>query len=250
MKEKLYTIPVNDAVSAGDECPICNAERSLERDAIDYAIGPGASYMESDIREMTDKAGFCRRHFQMMFDYGNSLGNALILSSHIRKAAAGLKKEMSSYRPAHSSLFSKGGAQSASNVGKYIGDLEDKCFVCNYYRDTYRRYIATFFYLYDSDDAFAAKIAEGKGFCLPHMKELIDLAPEYLKKDKLEQFTKTLFEVQERNLDRIQEDIDWFVEKFKYENKDKDWKESKDAIPRAIQKIAGGYPADGPYTQS
>ena len=64
MKEKLYTIPVNDAVDANDECPICNAKRALERDAIDYAIGPGASYMESDIREQTDKTGFCSRHFQ------------------------------------------------------------------------------------------------------------------------------------------------------------------------------------------
>ena len=64
MKEKLYTIPVNDAVSANDECPICNAKRALERDAIDYAIGPGASYMESDIREMTDKTGFCAHHFR------------------------------------------------------------------------------------------------------------------------------------------------------------------------------------------
>ena len=251
MKEKLYTIPVNDAVTADDECPICNARRSLEQDAIDYAIGPGASYMESDIREMTDKTGFCKRHFQMMFDYGNSLGNALILSSHIRKVAAGLKKEMSSYRPgAGSGLFKKAGASGDSNVGRYIGDLEEKCFVCDYYRDTYRRYIATFFYLYENDEAFRDRIAAGKGFCLPHMRELLECAGEYLKKDMLDRFTKTLFEVQERNLDRIQEDIDWFVEKFKYENKDKDWKESKDAIPRSIQKLVGGYPADGPYKQS
>jgi K+-transporting ATPase A subunit len=34
--------------------------------------------MEADIREQTDKAGFCRYHFQKMFDYGNTLGNAWI----------------------------------------------------------------------------------------------------------------------------------------------------------------------------
>ncbi len=246
MKEKLYTIPVNDAVAADDECPICNARRSLERDAIDYAIGPGASYMESDIREMTDKTGFCARHFKMMFDYGNSLGNALILSTHLKKAAEGLKKEMSSYRAVRGGVFNK---SSESNVGKYIDDLENKCFVCDYYRDTYKRYIATFFYLYENDEAFAKKIEEGKGFCLPHMKELLDCAPEYLSKNNLEKFSKMLFEVQSKNLDRIREDIDWFVEKFKYENKEKDWKTSKDAIPRTIQKLVGGYPADGPYKQ-
>lgn len=244
MKEKLYTIPVNDAVAANDECPICNAKRSLERDAIDYAIGPGASYMESDIREQTDKAGFCSRHYRMMYEYGNSLGNALILSTHLRRVTGELKKEISGYRPP-GGLFSKGGS---SNVGQYISDLESRCFVCEYYRDIYKAYIATFFHLYANDEAFREKIKTGKGFCIEHFRELLEEAGNYLKKDRLDDFTKTLFDVMIRNLERVGEDIDWFVEKFKYENKDKDWKQSKDAIPRAIQKLVGGYPADGPYS--
>ena len=178
MKEKLYTIPVNDAVNANDECPICNAEQSLENDAIEYAIGPGASYMESDIREMTDKAGFCRRHFNMMYKYGNSLGNALILTSHVHKVSEDIKKEMKNYRGAKGGLFSKGGT---SNVEEYINSLTGKCFVCDYYRDTYKRYIATFFHLYENDTEFREKIKNGKGFCLPHMGELLHEAPGYLK---------------------------------------------------------------------
>lgn len=236
MKEKLYTIPVNDAVNANDECPICNAEQSLENDAIEYAIGPGASYMESDIREMTDKAGFCRRHFNMMYKYGNSLGNALILTSHVHKVSEDIKKEMKNYRGAKGGLFSKGGT---SNVEEYINSLTGKCFVCDYYRDTYKRYIATFFHLYENDMEFRDKIKNGKGFCLPHMGELLHEAPGYLKGKLLDDFTADLFEIQGRNLDRIEEDISWFVEKFKYENQDKDWKESKDAIPRTIQKLTG-----------
>ena len=236
MKEKLYTIPVNDAVNANDECPICNAEQSLENDAIEYAIGPGASYMESDIREMTDKAGFCRRHFNMMYKYGNSLGNALILTSHVHKVSEDIKKEMKNYRGAKGGLFSKGGT---SNVEEYINSLTGKCFVCDYYRDTYKRYIATFFHLYENDTEFRDKIKNGKGFCLPHMGELLHEAPGYLKGKLLDDFTADLFEIQGRNLDRIEEDISWFVEKFKYENQDKDWKESKDAIPRTIQKLVG-----------
>ena len=236
MKEKLYTIPVNDAVNANDECPICNAEQSLENDAIEYAIGPGASYMESDIREMTDKAGFCRRHFNMMYKYGNSLGNALILTSHVHKVSEDIKKEMKNYRGAKGGLFSKGGT---SNVEEYINSLTGKCFVCDYYRDTYKRYIATFFHLYENDTEFREKIKNGKGFCLPHMGELLHEAPDYLKGKLLDDFTADLFEIQGRNLDRIEEDISWFVEKFKYENQDKDWKESKDAIPRTIQKLTG-----------
>ena len=58
MKEQLYTIPLNDAFSANDECPFCFIERKLEQDVLDFTLGSSSSYMESDIREQTDKAGF------------------------------------------------------------------------------------------------------------------------------------------------------------------------------------------------
>ena len=90
MKEKLYTIPLNDAVNEQDECPFCFIERKLEQDMIDFVIGNSSSYMESDIRDQTDAAGFCREHMKKMFRYGNSLGNSLILKTHYQK----LRKEM------------------------------------------------------------------------------------------------------------------------------------------------------------
>lgn len=49
---------------------------------------------------------------------------------------------------------------------------------------------------------------------------------------------------------RLAEDVSWLVEKFDYRNKDADWKNSKDAIQRGMQKLKGGYPADAPYKQS
>ena len=53
MKEKLYTIPLNDAVNENDECPFCFIERKLEQDMINFVLGSSSSYMESDIREQT-----------------------------------------------------------------------------------------------------------------------------------------------------------------------------------------------------
>lgn len=247
MKEKLYTIPLNDAVNANDECPLCFARRHLEQDAIDFAIGPGASYMESDIRERTDKAGFCKHHFQMMYEYGNSLGNALILKTHVIKMRRDLKKQMSSYHPGKAGMFVK---TEQSNVEKYLSDLESQCFVCDYYEDTYKRYIDTFFYLYTNDEEFRKKIEDGKGFCLPHMNELVRESGKHLGKSEQDAFVKMLFELQDRNLERIEEDISWFVNKFDYLYRDADWKNSKDAIPRTIQKLVSGYPADEPYKES
>ena len=72
MREKIQTIPVNEAFDSGDECPFCYLEREVEQRVIRYVLGPGASYMEPDVRAATDSAGFCRSHYQKMHDYGNA----------------------------------------------------------------------------------------------------------------------------------------------------------------------------------
>ena len=51
MKETLYTIPLNDAVNAGDECPFCFIEREVEQDLMDFVLGSGSSYMKPPTRQ-------------------------------------------------------------------------------------------------------------------------------------------------------------------------------------------------------
>ena len=92
MKEKLYTIELTDAVKSGDECLFCWLERKLEQENLEFVLG--SSYMESDIRDNTSERGFCRHHTKMMFDYGNSLGNAWILKSRMEKVNRDFKKQM------------------------------------------------------------------------------------------------------------------------------------------------------------
>ena len=107
MKEKLYTIPLNDAVNASDECPFCFIERELEQNSLDFVLGNSSSYMESDIRDQTDKAGFCRVHMKKMFDYGNTLGNALILQTHYHKLREEMRKQFDSFSPGKSSVLAR-----------------------------------------------------------------------------------------------------------------------------------------------
>ena len=49
------------------------------------------------------------------------------------------------------------------------------------------------------------------------------------------------------NLDRVYEDIAWFIEKYDYKNTDADWKDSKDAVQRTMQKLRGGDPSLAPH---
>ena len=49
------------------------------------------------------------------------------------------------------------------------------------------------------------------------------------------------------NMNRIYEDVAWFIEKYDYKNKDADWKTSKDAIQRGMQKLRGSDPSIEPH---
>lgn len=83
MAEQIYTIPVNDAFDSGCECPMCQMQKDLERNAIEYTMGP--SYMEDDNRAMTDKLGFCSHHLRMLYQEKNRLGLALMMNTHMNK---------------------------------------------------------------------------------------------------------------------------------------------------------------------
>lgn len=249
MKEKLYTIPLNDAINAQDECPFCFIERVIEQDLMDFVLGNGASYMESDIRENTDNYGFCRTHFKKMFDYGNTLGNAWILKTHYEKTIAEMKKTFSAYQPSEKSSFLKKKAKSDSlnSVGQWSKDREESCYICNAFKTDYERYLNTFFVMYKKDDEFKEKVLNGKGFCLSHFGDLCIAAETYLNEKQRAEFFPAIFQLMETNMKRIGEDVSWMIEKFDYLNKDADWKNSKDAIQRGMQKMKGGYPADPIY---
>ena len=249
MKEKLYTIPLNDAVNAQDECPFCHVERSLEQDMLDFTLGSSASYMESDVREITDKEGFCRNHFKKMFDYGNTLGNAWILKTHYVKMRNEFQSVTKNYQPGKVSLSDKllkkntGG----NTLANWVHDKEASCYICNRMKEIYACYIDTFFVMFENDEEFRTKIKNSKGFCFSHFADLCEGADKKLSEKNLSEFYQMIIPLMQENLDRMQEDVDWMVEKFDYRYKDADWKNSKDAIQRGMQKLKGGYPSDAPY---
>ena len=92
--EQIYTIPVNEAfdASAADHtcgCPMCALYRQLQENELELILG--ASMMEPDVRIQTNKEGFCRTHYDMMFVRKNRLGMALTLESHLKELAEDLK---------------------------------------------------------------------------------------------------------------------------------------------------------------
>lgn len=244
MKEKLYTIELHDALASGDECPFCWLERKLEQEAMEFVLG--SSYMESDIRDMTDKQGFCRRHTKAMYDYGNTLGNAWILKTRLVWLREELKKQMNGFSPQPAPVLGRFKKRDAgeSSVSAWIRGEESHCYVCGRVEETYRRVLDTFVHQVKHEKEFLDLVKSGKGFCIHHFADLVEACEQGLGKKDQDQIFPLLFEQMNRELDRIQEDIDWLIEKYDYRNADKDWKNSQDAVQRTMQKIAGGHPAD------
>lgn len=244
MKEKLYTIELTDALRSGDECPLCYLERGLEQAAIEFVLG--SSYMESDMREQTDRQGFCRNHTKQMFDYGNALGNAWIMKSRLDYLRNGLQKQMSDFVPEKTSMLDKWKKKGneGTSVGNWIRSQESHCYICTRIRETYDRILETFVYMVKNDKDFLNMVKESKGFCIHHFGDLMEVCEKNLDMTQKAALFPVLFKKMTGELNRLQEDIDWMIEKYDYRNADKDWKNSKDALPRTMQKIVSGYPAD------
>ena len=248
MREQIDTIPVHDAFASGDECPFCHLERMAEQRSIRYIIGPGASYMEPEVRAATDEKGFCREHFKKLYDYGNALGNALIMQTYLAGLLDELEKEEAGFDlPVKRSLFAgKKPPQEEVPLLLQAKKRQSSCYLCDKLEANMNRYFHTFFVLL-KDPEFRGKVENCKGFCMRHFVQLLEKAKEELPNGQKEWFSKTLIPLQRENLIRVKGDLDHFVSMFDYRSAGKDWKNSRDAVSRSMQKLQGGYPADPPY---
>ncbi|MBO7515339.1 MAG: hypothetical protein J6T47_06945, partial [Lachnospiraceae bacterium] len=98
---------------------------------------------------------------------------------------------------------------------------------------------ATVHYLWKTDSAFPAKYRKCKGFCTEHYARLIEDAPKELSGRNLDDFIRVTNELYITNMQRIAEDLEWFINKFDYKYKDEPWKNAKDAIIRGMIKTNG-----------
>ena len=233
MKEKIYNVPVNDAFLADTECPVCAMFEQLENDAIEYTMGP--SYMEDDIRTVTDKKGFCQKHIKKIYEQNNRLGYALVMKTHmdyVIKNIEAFNQDKGSGR----SLLKKG---KEASVCSYIEELDNSCFVCDKIADTMERYVDTIFYMYKHDKEFKDVLSKCKGFCTSHYGLLMKKSSEKLGGNDYTEFTNLITTLYLDNMKRVRDDVEWFINKFDHKYADAPWKNAKDSLVRATLKDTG-----------
>lgn len=253
MKEKIYTIPVTDAFNVECECPVCVLEKKLEDEYVEYMLGP--SLMEPEGRIETNDKGFCRRHFEKLYNkQENRLGLGLTLDTHlveqnhrIKKIYEGgllsLQKDLGlSFMKNLTAKLSAKPSESTRTVDQlieHLTELEKKCAICDKLDFTMDRYIDVILYLWVNESDFRNLFNSKKGFCLYHLRQLLEGAKKYLNTRDAAAFINNMMNIQLENMDRVQKEVNWFTKKFDYRNNDASWGNSKDAVPRSIQKIAG-----------
>lgn len=251
MRERIYTIPVTEAFSVECECPLCVLHRKLEDESIEYILGP--SLMEPDGRIETNEKGFCRRHFEKLYNkQENKLGLGLIIDTHMQEQNKKIEK---TFNDAKALLDSDANLSPLKNLTKsfskktdkngidilveMLDELEHKCAICSKLERTMDRYIDVVLYLYFEEPDFKRTFHSKKGFCLSHFKDLLVGAKKYLSPKQAAIFTEELTKIELEHLDRIQKEVNWFTKKFDYKNENAPWGNSKDSLPRSIEKLAG-----------
>ena len=246
MKVQLHTSPVTEAFLSQDECPFCHLEKDAQQRAIRFYAGAGASYMEPDIRGITNRLGFCSDHMKKLYDYGNILGAALMLQSHMESILLDLESlENKSDKAEKSGLFQKK-VTGHTATAQHLQQRVESCAICNQVEDSMARYYEVFFSLL-AEPEFRRYVEESKGFCLRHFARLLQEAERHLPGKHAQWFYLTVNSVMQENLLRVKKDLDLLIAKHDYRNASLDWGNAKDSVPRAMQKIAGIYPADPPY---
>ena len=146
-----------------------------------------------------------------------------------------LIKQLEKIKPESKSGFLK--KADNSKLESYIKELSCSCFICKRIEDVFERYIITIMYLWKNDKDFKEKYKKSKGFCIEHYGMLIEYASKELSGKNLEEFVEVTRSLFLDNMKRVKEDLDWFIDKFDYRYKDEPWKNSKDALPRMLQKV-------------
>lgn len=246
MKETIYTIPVNDAFAVGGFCPLCTLQQTLDEQMLEYHLGP--SLMEPDVRAKTNELGFCRQHLERMYVRdSNRLGLGLMLHTHLSELRKESLERIRTALPGRrKGLF--GSREDYSGALRAAADLIEKraasCAICTRVTATMNRYLDVILNEYVVDPAFRQRFAAARGFCQPHTALLLRGAAEHLNQNQAADFLECLLKMQQDRLDSLVGDVEWFTLKYDYRNQDKDWRNSRDALPRAIRQLSGPSDVD------
>lgn len=235
MKEKIYTIPINEAFEQEGFCPFCHIYKKLEKEAVEYTLGP--AMMEPDFRIYTNERGFCRKHIRELHGLRNALSLALVADTHMDVLESVFKEALV---PEKKSLFKKEKSKKELFAEK-LKKISGSCAVCEKVDKTLNDYVETFVFMLKTEKDFPEKVLASDGFCLEHFAMIAEVACKNLSNPDFEKFFVPIIEKQKKRIEKYHIDIKRFEESFDYRNAGKPLLAPKDTL------LKTGYLLNGEF---
>ena len=224
MKQKIYEIPLWEAFEIENcECPLCAVEKKSEDQFIETLF----TEMVMDVNlnpQLVHDFRFCHDHFEKLYKYPDKCGLAILCERIFYLEKEALNK--TTFTQNKKSFFKKTSETSSEDL---------KCLLCEKLDSDIENYTHTLIKMWHKNEDFKKIFGDSRGFCLKHYKLITSHETADLD------FKNECLRLQEKNLDRLHEELKWFVTKFDYRFKDEPWKTSKDALLRTIQKLVGNF---------
>jgi hypothetical protein len=100
-------------------------------------------------------------------------------------------------------------------------------------------YAYTIVKLATDDEEFVSAMDASHGFCLYHLPLIVEMAEEVLSARMLVDWLQRLFSLQHRNTGIIGESLEEFTWQFDYQTDKTTPERSRDAVARAVRRLAG-----------
>lgn len=226
MREDICTIPISEAFEETEGCPVCRMRCTVENRIVEYIMG--AAMMEPDIREETNRTGFCERHLLKMCKNRGRLQLALMLSTHTKEL--------------HGDVFKKGLLTSKIKNAETARAKRKACFVCDKIEWGFKRMTDTIYRTYETDRDFRELFGKQEFFCLEHYSELVEGCSKKNMKRYGGEFAETLEQKAGDYLKSLTADLNKFTSMYDYQSGNEDWGNSKDSIERTVEFLTGNRP--------
>jgi hypothetical protein len=221
------------------ECPFCELEKSYEEHLMHSILGE--RIMDIDFYpKIGNEHKFCENHIEKLNRGSDKLGLAIMLDKIINEEKKKIHNNKNLIK-SNNSVVKKLLTFSKSQNGSSNEKAECKCFICSKLEANNKDNIKTTIELWKKDIDFRVLYKNCNGFCNSHYINLLNEIDKLTGKKDIAHMCEVTNEIHLRNLERLQEELQWFIKKFDYLNSDKPWGTSKDSVQRALRKLLGNY---------
>lgn len=222
MNYHINTILIWDSFKNKEGCPLCMIQSEIEKQLISRYLNEAV--MVDACRAEVNKYGFCSCHFKMLHQGENKLG--LALQTHTR------------YKNLQKIITITDNPKKAVSAAQEIEKELSQCLICRLTTFNISHYYTTIIRTYSQDPEFKNVFDGSGGFCLNHYKSLL-LSVKRPYTESKKNFVKALTTLQQKTMEKIENDIRLFTEKFNCTTASKPGSFPVNALKNCINNFSG-----------